>query len=201
MSEKRYPLETFNCLGHSVKMHFFRLLPLPLFIVLLLITGRAQADNSCLLLVFDQYCLGGDIFELKHGQPNFIHQQREGERFALIYPAGREKDYIMANRGQIYKVLRKFDPSTSIRYREWRNRLTKQYGRPSEQSRFPLNATGLAAKISAIQRGEGRALLIWYPRATPWHVELGWTGEMGLYLAYIINRESVRQPEGAAPGQ
>jgi len=182
-------------------MHFFRLLPLSLSILLLLATGRVQADSSCLLLVFDQYCLGGDIFELRHSQPNFVHQQREGERFALIYPAGREKDYIMANRGQIYKVLRKLEPSTSIRYREWRNLLTKQYGRPSEQSRFPLNATGLAAKISAIQHGEGRALLSWYPQTTPWQVELGWTREMGLYVAYIISRESVRKPEGAAPGQ
>lgn len=191
----------FNYKNRCVKMFYFKPLLLPLSFILLSISGRALADESCLLLVFKQYCLGGDITELSHQQPGFIHQQREGERFALIYPAGREKDYVMANRGRIYKVLRKFEPSTSGHYREWRNRLTKLYGLPREESRFPLQATGLAAKISAIQRGEGRALLRWTPEASPWHVELGWTREMGLHLAYIVTRESLEVTGSGAANQ
>ncbi|MCB1869079.1 MAG: hypothetical protein KDI43_11250 [Gammaproteobacteria bacterium] len=175
-------------------MHIFKfpfsMLPL---LLLSIFIGRAQADQACQLLVFNQYCLGGDIVQLASQRPEFIHQQREGERFALIYPAGREKDYVMAYRGRIYKVLRKFEPSTSIRYREWRDLLTKRYGLPQEQSRFPAQATGLAAKINAIQRGEGRALLSWNPAASAWHVELGWTGEMGLHLAYILTRQAMEQ--------
>jgi len=170
-------------------MHFFRLPLLSLSLVFLLAMGRVEADETCLLRVFNQYCLGGDIMQLSSQRPDFIHQQREDERFALIYRAGRERDYVMAYRGRIYKVLRKFDPSTSARYREWRDLLTQQHGLPREQSRFPLHATGLATKIGAIQRGEGKAQLSWYPQARPWHIELAWTQEMGLHLAYIIPQE------------
>lgn len=172
-------------------MHF---LNLPLLAFSLLFPGWVRADDACLLKVFNQYCLGGDIKELSRRQPGFIHQQREGERFALIYPSERERDYVMAHHGRIYKVLRKFDPSTSARYRKWRNLVSEHYGRPREQSRFPAHATGLAAKIGAIQRGEGKALLIWYPEGVPWQIELGWTAEMGLYLAYIIPEERLSQP-------
>jgi len=177
-------------------MNIYKLLLVLIILVLPITNDRVYAEEACLLRVFGQYCLGGDIVALSRGQPGFIHQQRKGERFALIYPAGREKDYVMAHRNRIYKVLRKFDPSTSSRYREWRNLLTQQYGRPGEDSRFPLHATGLAAKISAIQRGEGKALLRWHPAATPWHIELGWTQEMGLHLAYIIGQEQLG--EGSA---
>ena len=177
-------------------MHFYKSqLPSLLVIFLLTVAGRVQAGESCLLLVFNQYCLGGDIMALRTQRPDFIHQQQENERFALIYPAGREKDYVMAYHGRIYKVLRKFEPSTSKRYREWRDRLTSQYGLPREMSRFPLHATGLAAKIGAIQRGEGQALLSWYPQSEPWHIELAWTREMGLHLAYIIAWQRWQEPE------
>lgn len=191
----------FNYKNRCLQMFFFKPLPISLALLLLSLSGLAQADGSCLLLVFNQYCLAGDIVELGRRQPDFIHQQREGDRFALIYSASRDLDYVMANRGRIYKVLRKFEPSTSSRYREWRNRLTQLYGMPQEESRFPLQATGLAAKISAIRRGEGRALLRWTPAASPWHVELGWTSEMGLHLAYIVTREQMELNGGAGSVQ
>ena len=189
-----------KCSGCSY-MYTYKSLFLQLLLSLSLMVGAVQANEACLLRVFSQYCLGGDIIQLSRHQPSFIHQQREGERFALIYPAGVEKDYVMAYRDRIYKVLRKFDPSTSNRYREWRDLLTMQYGRPIERSWFPAQATGLAAKISAIKRGEGQALLSWYPQTSPWHIELGWTKEMGLYLAYIITQERFQQTASGDPDQ
>lgn len=170
-------------------MKLLKLLQLLIYTLLLSSTKQLLADQSCLLKVFSQYCLGGDVVELGRRKPGSIHQQREGERFALIYPVGRELDYVMAYQGKIYKVLRKFDPATSGRYREMRNQITEQYGRPREESLFPAGKAGLAAKIGAIERGEGKALLIWESERIPWRVELGWNRELGLYLAYIITPE------------
>ncbi|MCB1761282.1 MAG: hypothetical protein KDI68_16040 [Gammaproteobacteria bacterium] len=170
---------------------------LQLFICLMLmlssVASAAETPEGCLRQVFGGYCLGGDIRELARRNAGFMHQQREGERFALIYPAGRDKDYVMAHRNRIYKVLRKYEPSTNISYRDLRQLLTGKYGEPVDQSRFPLHAKGLAAKIGAIRRGEGKMLLYWYPADMPWHIELGWSREMGLNLAYLDSEEQARQ--------
>jgi hypothetical protein len=176
-----------------IEMRFLQLFFCLLALSLLSLAAGAETAQGCLRQVFSEYCLGGDIRELARQDPGFVHQQREGERFALIYPAGREKDYVMAYRNRIYKVLRKLEPSTNIRYRDLRKLLTGKYGTPVDQSRFPLHAKGLAAKIGAIRRGEGKMLLYWYPADTPWHIELGWSREMGLNLAYLDTEEQARQ--------
>jgi hypothetical protein len=41
----------------------------------------------------------------------------------------------------------------------------------------------------AIRRGEGIAMHVWKP-SPAWHIELSWTREMGLALAYVATELS-----------
>ncbi len=152
---------------------------------LLLFALPTLGSSLCLEKVFGRYCLGGDIVELQRARPEYLHEQREGPRFALVYGNQSEKDYVMAYRGKIYKVVRQYRPPTSAKYRHLRNELRNLYGMPREFSRFPLYARRLSTKIKSIELGEGQALLMW--SADDWRVELSWTMRMGISLAYIAD--------------
>lgn len=164
-----------------------------LFLLLLLPGPEIQAEEQCLKVVFNQYCLGGDIRLLQRQKPQFIHQQQEGERFALIYGEGRERIYILSFQNRIYKIVRKYQPATRLNYLDLKELLSSKYGIPEDSSQYPEKAKGLASKIGAIRRGEGRALLTWKPPGEEWYLQLGWNREMGLNLAYIINRLDGKQ--------
>lgn len=159
----------------------------------------ARSDPQCLKRVFNHYCLGWDIKQLQHKRPSFMHQQSDGERFALIYPEGREKIYVMAYQGLVYKVLRQFQPATLIRLEDLQQELEEKYGEAEDLSRFPDHARVLASKIGSIRRGEGKALMVWRPEDR-WRVELTWTREMGLSLSYIANKMDRLQRQAREQG-
>jgi hypothetical protein len=174
-------------------VHFAVFFLFLLLSMLLLPLPGIQAEEQCLKVVFNQYCLGGDIRQLQRQKPFYIHQQREGERFALVYGEGREKVYVLSYQNRIYKVVRQYQPATRLNYLDLKDLLTSKYGMPKDLSQYPERAKGLAAKIGAIRRGEGRALLTWKPPEQEWYLELGWNREMGLNLAYIIDRLDGKQ--------
>ena len=169
-----------------------------LLFLLLLPTPGVQAEEQCLKVVFNQYCLGGDIRQLQRQKPQFIHQQREGERFALIYGEGRERIYILSYQNRIYKIVRKYQPATRLNYLDLKELLTSKYGVPDDSSQYPERAKGLASRIGAIRRGEGQALLTWRPPGQEWYLQLGWNREMGLNLAYIVDRLDGKQQASQA---
>lgn len=166
----------------------FRSVSFLVSLVLWVLSWSALADLAspgCVERVFGEYCLGSDILGLRTRHPDYIHWRQEGRRSALVYQNGGEQDYVMAYRGHIYKVLRQYRPATSSSYRRLREELRERFGMPRELSRFPWYARRLSTKITAIKRGEGRALLRWKPASRAYCVELSWTTTMGLSVAYI----------------
>ncbi len=175
-------------------------LALALLLLPLLQVTAVSGDQQCLKRVFNHYCLGWDIRQLQRKRPSYDHQQSDGERFALVYTEGREKIYVMAYQGLVYKVLRQYQPATLLRYEDLRDSLDLKYGVPEDLSRFPDHARVLASKIGAIRRGEGKAMLVWQPEGEAWRVELSWTREMGLSLAYIANQMDQLQRQAREKG-
>jgi len=169
------------------------LAPLSMLLLSFWSGAAVQAAEGCLKLVFNQYCLGGDLQQLKRQEPDFVHQQQEGERSGVIYPDGRERVYVLALRNRIYKVVRKFHPSTGLKYKGSASHSRRNLRTTQELSQFPEYAKGLGSKIGSIRRGEGQVLLVWQPQGGTWRVELGWTREMGLNLAYIANQQDSDQ--------
>lgn len=146
--------------------------------------ASVSADEPCLKLVFGRYCLGGDVGPLLQSVPPPIARQDQGASLALVFPEGSDRSYVLAFSSRIYKVVRAFSVSTQLRYEDTYAALRDKYGPGQDKSRFPDYATTPARRLASIRRGEGRALHVWTPSPS-WHVELSWTREMGLALAYI----------------
>jgi hypothetical protein len=171
-----------------------------MLIGLLLLPLAGYPDQTCLKLVFNRYCLGGDVNQWLHTNPQPLVRHPQGERLALIYPENRERVYVLAFRGQIYKVLRRYRQATQLKYEDLYALLRDKYGLGEDRSEFPEYALNAASRLGAIRRGEGRATHVWEPQDAPWHIELNWTREMGLTLAYIADALDEQQQRATEQG-
>lgn len=158
-----------------------------LLAVLFLAREAAGAQETCLKLVFNRYCLGGDINAQLLQQPQPLFQQPDGDLLAAVYQEGKERIYVMAYRGRIYKVLRQYHPATQLHFDDLYNVLRGKYGSGEDRSRFPSYARTPSSKLGAIRRGDGQAVHVWEVAEEGFHVELSWTREMGLTLSYFAN--------------
>ena len=141
------------------------------------------AVDGCTKQVFGVYCLGADVNALLRQRPPG-DQQRDGERLALIYEQGTEQDYVLAFRGRVYKVVRQFRIETQLKYQDIYAQLREKYGAGEDRSLFPAYAESPASRQGSIRRGDGKAIHVWNPAET-WRIELTWTREFGLSLAYV----------------
>jgi len=146
-------------------------------------TSGAVGEN-CASLVFNRFCLGADINQLVRAQPDFVHRQREGDHFAVIYPEGRDLLYVLSYKGGIYKVVRRYEPATRLRYEDLLDQLSAKYGKGRDQSRFPSYVRSQASRLGAIRRGDGLSRYVWRLADKHVTVSLSWTREMGVSLAY-----------------
>jgi hypothetical protein len=160
--------------------------------------AAAAAQQPCLKLVFNRYCLGGDVNVLAQQQPPALRQD-QGDRVALIYYEGRDRDYVLAWRGMIYKVLRDHRIDSQLHYEDLYQVLRQKYGEGEDQSTFPDYALTPGRKQISIRRGEGRAVHVWQTGAG-WHLELSWTRETGLALAYIADDLDAQQAAATQSG-
>lgn len=152
---------------------------------------RAPAQDACIKEVFGLYCLGADVNGLLRQRPP-TDQERDGERLALIYDLGQEQDYVLAFRGIVYKVVRQFRVETQLKFHEIYNQLREKYGPGEDRSLFPGYAESPASRQGSIRRGDGKAIHVWAPGET-WRIELTWTREFGLSLAYVHNALEAQQ--------
>jgi hypothetical protein len=163
----------------------FRPVLLGLVLVLLVVAPAAMgvAAEPCMKRVFNRFCLGGDVNEVLNSVSSSVARRREGDRLGLVFYEGQDKLYVLAFQGRIYRVLKLYEPATLLRYRDLRELLTRTYGAPVDESRYPAYARGPASQTGAIRRGEGQARLVWQPKPD-WSVVLQWNRENGLSLAY-----------------
>ena len=160
----------------------------------------ASSSEACLKKVFGEYCLGGSMQLLIQQRPHGMRSQQNGERSAVVYPEGRERTYVMAHKGRIYKILHTFEPTNRVKLKELRDRLEAKYGAYRDLSQYPGYARTLAAKIGAIRRGEGELNYIWQSPDANWTIELTWTRELGIALAYLANQLNQAQLEEMEQG-
>ncbi|HSO84309.1 MAG TPA: hypothetical protein VLR48_17055 [Thiocapsa sp.] len=162
-------------------------------IVTLLLTAFASsavfADEPCLKMVFGRYCLGGDVGPLLQVVPPPLVRQEQDASLALVFADAPDRLYVLAFNGKVYKVVRAFGVSTQLRYEETYAALRDIYGPGEDRSRFAPDATTPGRRLVAIRRGEGVAMHVWTPSPT-WRIELSWTREMGLSLAYVATELS-----------
>lgn len=171
----------------------------PLIGTLFAVPFHVIAQESCLKQVFERYCLGGDVnLLLRQGrQPEY--KRAEGDRLAFIFQEGPERIYVLAFRGRIYKILRSYRGATQLRYEDLYASLRSKYGPGEDHSSFPPYAKTASRKLGSIRRGDGRAVHDW-KTDEGWYIELSWTREMGLALAYIAKDLNDEQKAAAELG-
>jgi hypothetical protein len=152
---------------------------------------QAVGQDGCIKQVFGLYCLGADANALLRQRPP-TSQERDGERLALIYDQGTEQDFVMSFRGRVYKVVRQFRIETQLKYQDIYAQLREKYGAGEDRSLFPSYAETPASRQGSIRRGDGKAIHVWAP-AENWRIELTWTREFGLSLAYVDNALEAQQ--------
>ncbi|EGV33056.1 hypothetical protein ThidrDRAFT_0734 [Thiorhodococcus drewsii AZ1] len=165
---------------------------------LALLGTDARADEPCLKLVFGRYCLGGDVNAILQTTPPPLVRQNQGDSLALVYPDGANRLYVLAFTNRIYKVVRAYNVATQLRFDDLYNSLREKYGPGEDRSRFPEYASTPTSRLASIRRGEGRAIHHW-TASSSWFIELSWTREMGISLAYIatdLNARRAAQVEG-----
>jgi hypothetical protein len=160
----------------------------------------ASGGEACLKQVFGEYCLGGSMQQLLQRQPNGMRSQQSRERSAVVYPQGREHTYVMAYQGRIYKILHTFEPTSRIKLKELRESLELKYGVYRDRSHYPGYARTLASKIGAIRRGEGELSYVWQSPGGEWNIELTWTRELGIALAYLAKELNLTQLQAMERG-
>ena len=156
-----------------------------------LLAPTVVADEACLKLVFGRYCLGGDVSRIPQPAPP-LARQTQGDSLALVFPDGPNQLYVLAHANRVYKVVRAYAVSTQLRFDELYNELLPLYGPGADQSRFPAYATTPTTRLASIRRGEGQALHRWEP-SPEWFIELSWTRELGVSLAYIATELNARR--------
>jgi hypothetical protein len=174
--------------------------PLAMILFLLLLTSQpaalaAGAGEGCLKMVFGDYCLGGSMQQQMQRRPGGIPAPESGERSAVVYPQGRERTYVMAFQGRIYKVLHTYEPANQSKLRELKRRLETKYGDFLNQSHYPPYARTQASQIGAIRRGEGELRYLWQSSLGSYRVELAWSRKLGISIAYIATELDRKQDQ------
>ncbi len=80
----------------------------PALLLLTLAGYAASAEESCIREVFGDFCLGGSMNNQLTKRAVQREPQQRGERSGVIYSVDRDKIYVMAFKGTIYKVLRTY---------------------------------------------------------------------------------------------
>ena len=170
------------------------------FILFTLISLPVAATEGCMKQVFGDYCLGGSLRSLMQQNKATAAPQVKGERAGVIYREDNEKIYVMAYKDVIYKVVHTYEPETQATLKDLRRRLQRNYGAYSDESRYPDNTRNRSRQVSSIRRGDGEERNVWQPPNQPWRVELGWTRQLGVYVAFYHNELDARQKEAARQG-
>ncbi|WP_316367992.1 hypothetical protein [Candidatus Thiodiazotropha sp. CDECU1] len=174
-------------------------MPQWMIVILLSLTSMVlaaeESSDGCLKRVFGHYCLGGSMAQLLQQRPAKMDPIVNGDRSGIIYTKGRERIYVMAYQGRIYKVLQTYEPSSQVTLQRLQRTLGKKYGNPQDMSHLPNYVRNMAGKIGAVRRGEGELRYRWQLPGSPWRVELGWTRKLGISLAYLVNGLDQQQRE------
>lgn len=157
-----------------------RLLPV---LVIAFFTSPAFADD-CLKMVFNDYCLGGDLKAIiDRNPPDDV--SRDGDATYIIYKESADETVsINAIEGKVAVVGKFMQPGSWLNYRSWKARLEEIYGAGDDRSYFPDYANSDSSKATAISLGKGRALHVW--DQGEWMIALAWRDrEFGINLGYM----------------
>ncbi len=149
-----------------------------------LVTPLQAAEESCLKVVFKQYCLGGSLETLLAEQPQ-AEQSRSAQGMQLKIKQSNQLLIIDAEKGKIVRISRQQPPGRWINFETWKRKLVRLYHKPEVLGSFPAYASSRSARLNAIRAKKGFAHNRW--SQTHWFVELIWDNPDHILLSYQLD--------------
>lgn len=155
-----------------------------MMIMALLVFGfsvQVLADD-CKKLVFNKYCLGGDLSKLeKEYKPDRKRVMSDKTMFA--YASNKEIVVVLGFNKKVMSVSKIYTPGTWLNYSNIKSRLVKFHGDGENLDYFPEYADSKMSQSTAITLGEGQAKQYWDKKG--WKIVLLWSGKKSISLFYI----------------
>jgi len=144
--------------------------------------SQSALSDGCKRLVFNKYCLGGNVAELeKEYTP--ARKRVTGKKTMLAYRSGKDIVVIQGFLGKVMAVTKISKPGSWLNYQNLKGRLAKIHGPGVDESYFPDYADSQSSKATSINLGEGRAKHLW--KKEGWKIILLWSDRDSVLLYYI----------------
>lgn len=153
-----------------------------LFAVALALISSTGSAEDCLKLVFNKFCLGGDVAHLLATEKPVFDQVIRGDRVLGFGSDPKAGDLIGIVDGRIASINRQLTPATWLTFNDASAALVKLYGDPVDLSVFPSYAREQSSRETAITLGKGRAVQKW--DRGEWTVLLAWGKQDLMMLSY-----------------
>lgn len=149
-----------------------------------LATPLQAAEETCLKVVFKQYCLGGSVETLLATHPK-AEQSRSAQGLQLKISDSKQPLIIEAKEGKIVRISRQLKPGRWLNFENWKRKLEQHYRSAEHLGHFPAYATSRSSRLNAINAGKGFAHDRWSQKG--WHVDLIWDNPNHILLSYQLN--------------
>jgi hypothetical protein len=156
----------------------------------LALSGPAPASD-CTKLVFNDYCLGGELAALLAEREPRERGETEGRQSLLFDDEGKTVE-VEAIDGRIVGVLRREPPGSYLNFTDWKVKLVRLYGRAEDRSSFPAYAASRSARLNALNAGRGYSLVAWPQDG--WEVSLRWDTPKYVTLEYRLDVITPEEP-------
>lgn len=155
----------------------------------LFLSPPSQADESCIKLVLNSYCLGGE-------PPAGTTADASG---VVVVDNARGEVSLTVKDNRVVAIERTMTPANWLSFNALKVKLVRVYRTAEDKSNFPSYATSRSSKLNAIRAGRGHAAARW--QLPGWNVQLLWKSLDEMKLRYEIDdhansAESSNTPEG-----
>lgn len=144
-------------------------------------TSPVFAEEQCLKMVFNEYCLGGklNVEPLKSGQ-------RKGYTMALFKADGEQSESARVYKGKIMDVMRSYKRPTLLKFYNLEASLEEVYGKAETEEFFPSYANDMSSKQSAIHLEKAYISNTWKDNGVT--IKLVYMGRNSFNLFYSVDK-------------
>ena len=149
-----------------------------------------MSAETCTKLVFNEFCLGGEISPQSLENRLKLSQQKEESQH--YFSTADKRIIVTTYQNKITSVERQEEPGNWLNFTAWKVKLIRRYGQAKDQSNLPSYATSRSSRFNVIKAGKGVAQVSW-PQEN-WTVTLRWDTPDFIRLQYSLgsNQPSTR---------
>lgn len=150
-----------------------------------------MSAETCVKLVFSEFCLGGQISP--QSLENRLKLIQQKDEIFHYFSAADKRIIVSTHQNKIVAVERQEVPGSWLNFTAWKVKLVRLYGRAKDQSSLPSYATSRSSRFNVIKAGKGVAQVSW-PQKN-WTVTLRWDDPAFIRLQYTLEQSQASARE------